>query len=435
MKDTVKYGKMDRMIVSGKTVKGLVEAPAGKSHMIRLMAAATLCREQTVLRFSGTCDDIEAGLSVCRKLGAEIDRADNIMVIKGSQNPEAGILDCRESGLCLRLFAPIAARSELPSELHAAGSLLHRPAGMIEQGLKQLKVSVGTRNGYPPVRITGPVVPGTVAVDGTVSSQFLSGLLMALPLAEGNSLVRVENLKSRPYVEMSLQVLKTFGVKVENHGFSEFRIPGNQKYRSPGSLVVEGDWSGAANLLVAGAVAGMVTVKGLSRLSLQADKTLLEILLRSGARVKETEANVFQVTGGTLKAFTADLDHCPDLAPPLIPLALAANGTSVLRSAGRLRRKESDRAEALVTEYRKLGADISYLNDALYIKGPATLSGGVVESRSDHRMVMSLATAALLSREPVVIKGWQAVGKSYPRFPKDLDSLGMTVTFNNEKYK
>jgi 3-phosphoshikimate 1-carboxyvinyltransferase len=249
----------------------------------------------------------------------------------------------------------------------------------------------------------------------------MSGLLMALPLCPQDSVLTVSNLKSKPYLRMTLSLLKEFGIIIHHdEELSRFEIPGKQAYH-PRTYRVEGDWSGGAFLLVAGAIAGRVKVRGLNDKSLQADRAILEALERAGAKI-HTEKDAVTVERSGLKAFEFDATDCPDLFPPLVALACYCKGKSVIRGTERLRHKESDRALALVSEFRKMGARIRVQGGTMEVTG-GRLKGGEVSSRHDHRIAMACAVAGLASEKGVRIRNWSCVGKSYPQFFDDLEAL------------
>ncbi|HYA49301.1 MAG TPA: 3-phosphoshikimate 1-carboxyvinyltransferase [Burkholderiales bacterium] len=411
-----------RKSVHPSSIEGAVKAPPSKSVMQRFTAAALLAEGRTTrIRNPSVCDDSLAALRVAGELGAAIKATLGEVVIQGGLEPRSRELDCRESGLCLRLFTAVAALRPEELVLSGRGSLLRRSVEMVERPLRELGASCQTESGFPPVLVRGPLVGGTAFVDGSASSQFLSGLLMALPLAGRDSRLVVRNLMSRPYVDMTLQVLAACGVKVRNENYGEFIVPAGQAY-APGDLEVEGDWSAAAALLVAGAVGGKLRVHGLRPDSVQADRRVLTALGAAGARVRVLGDSA-EVEKSDLRAFSFDATDAPDLLPPLVALACHCAGTSTLAGASRLRGKESDRAAALVEEFGRLGARIAVEGDVIEVRG-GMLAAGEVHSAGDHRIAMALAAAALCARGTVAIDGAECVAKSYPGFFEDLASVG-----------
>ena len=408
-------------------IRGRLQAPPSKSLMIRATASALLGRGESRIKNPSRCDDALAGLRIVRALGAHVENAVDAVVISGGAGPVSDVLDCGESGLCMRMFTPIAALSGRETLITGDGSLTTRPMRMMENPLRDMGVRFRSADGHAPLMIQGPIQTGNVRIDGSLSSQFLSGLLTALPLFHQNSEVRVDNLRSRPYAEMTVEVLSRFGVAVDaDPDRRVFRIPGGQSYRST-IFAVEGDWSGAAFLLAAAAICGEVTVDNLREDSLQADRRVLEALRSSGALVTIAGDSV-TVRRSDPKTFDFDATDCPDLFPPLAALALSCPGTCRIYGAGRLRHKESDRASALIKELSGLGADIALRNDWLEIVGPARIGTGTVNSHGDHRIAMAGALAGLVSGRGVGVVGPECVAKSYPGFFEDLRSLGGDVS-------
>ncbi len=303
-----------------KTIKpsgvgGVLDAPASKSYAQRALAAALLADGETVLENMGLCNDTSAALGVVETLGAQVRREGRTYFIKGGFRPEPATLDIGESGLATRLFTPVAALSPRPVTITGHGSILRRPISMMERPLGELGVDISTSGGYLPLTVSGPARGGAAGIDGSSGSQFLTGLLMALPLAGNDSELRVSELTSKPYIDMTIGLLREFGVRVDHEDYRIFRIPGGQRYR-PVTYNVEGDWSGASCLLVAGAVAGNVMVRNLNGCSLQADLAIVTALERAGANVLTGNGNSYTVSKGELKGFEFDATHCPDLFPP-----------------------------------------------------------------------------------------------------------------------
>jgi 3-phosphoshikimate 1-carboxyvinyltransferase len=390
----------------------------------------------TILRSPSDSRDCRAALGVAEGLGAGIEDRGETVVIRGigGRRLVAGdgggfALSCGESGLCLRMFSPIAALFEGGVELAAEGTLRRRPVGTIAGPLRELGASCDTASGFPPVRVRGPLRGGRARVDGSESSQFLTGLLIALPLAVKDSELEVEGLASRGYVDLTIDTMRAFGVRAERDpAYRRFSIPGRQSYR-PADFTVEGDWSGAAFLLVAGAIAAKsrpVEVAGLDTRSHQPDRAILEALRQAGAEVETVRATGAEgrvsASRHFLAAFSFDATDCPDLFPPLACLALACEGETRIKGVGRLRGKESDRAAALSEELGRLGARIAVEGDEMLVRG-GPLRPGTVDSRGDHRIAMAAAVASLLAGGPVSIEGAECVAKSWPSFYEDLAAV------------
>lgn len=399
------------------------------------------------------CADTAAAASVAVALGASVERDGPVATVRGWNAPQSGAAagtgsgvaagtrtravtgsagtieaSCGESGLCLRMFSSIAALSPRPITLRGEGSLARRPVGMVEAPLRALGAEASTDGGLPPVRVRGPLRGGAVEVDGRESSQFLTGLLLALPMTGADSVVRVNGLASRGYIDLTMAVAAAFGAGIErDEAYTEFRVRGDRPYRAAG-YETEGDWSGAAFLLVAGAIAGGqggLSVGGLSESSAQPDRSIVRALELAGARL-EPIAGGYRVAPGALRAFSFDATDCPDLFPPLVALASRCPGVTALMGASRLRSKESDRAAALSEEFGKLGLGIVVDGDTMTVRGMAEgerIAGGRVSSRGDHRIAMAAAVAALAGAGPVLIDGAECVAKSYPDFFEALDSI------------
>ena len=412
--------------IAPSRIDGRIEAPPSKSLMIRASAAALLADSESRILAPSRCDDALAGLRIVRALGAEVSDRGPEIVICGGGPPSGDTLDCGESGLCMRMFTPVAALWNRPFLVTGRGSLMERPMSFLESALRQAGAVLRTRDGFPPLSVLGPMRGGRIKIDGSHGSQLLTGLLTALPLCVEDSEVRVESLKSRPYAAMTRSLLARFGVVVESDpGFRVFRIAGSQRYLGT-TLGIEGDWSAGAFLLAAGAAAGRVTVGNLDIHSDQADRKVLEALEAAGALVSAAGGSV---TAGrsSLDGFDFDANDCPDLFPPLVALACVCRGRTRLDGAERLRHKESDRAEALLEGFLGLGARISLCGNRLEIEG-GRLRGGVIDSRNDHRIAMAGAVAGLASEEGVSILGPDCVAKSYPGFFSDLETLGGRIT-------
>jgi 3-phosphoshikimate 1-carboxyvinyltransferase len=405
-------------------LKGNIKAPASKSMTQRAIAAALLADGQSVIHNPSYCDDSLAAMSIAVGLGARVEPQVNELKIIGSAILKEPKLNCGESGLAIRMFSPIAALYPAEITMVGANSLKKRPMFMIEEALNQLGVKCTSSGGFLPLTIQGPIVGGHCEIDGSVSSQLLTGLLMALPLAAKNSEIKVNNLKSKPYIDMTIQILKSFGITVENKSYSFFNITGNQKY-IPQNYTVEGDWSGGAFLLVAAAINGQLCVKGLRRDSMQSDVSIVGALEKAGAHMIIGEDQI-EITKSELKAFEFNAEESPDLFPPLVALASYCKGISAIKGVSRLIFKESNRAKTLKEEFGKINIKIEINNDLMYVTGDRP-HGGKVESHDDHRIAMALAVSSLGATGRVSIRDSQCVSKSYPCFFDDLRHLGAVV--------
>ncbi len=411
---------MDKSVPRGR-IEGVATPPCSKSYAQRALAAALLAEGETTLRNLDFCDDTLSAIRVIENLGAKVERVDERTVkVKGGLAPKCDKLNVGESGLATRMFTPIASLCNTPITITGEGTLLYRPMHMMIEPLRKLGVDVRDGGGRLPVEVCGPIQGGEIEVDGSVSSQFLTGLLMALPLAEEDTSIAVENAVSTPYLDMTIDLASKFGVNIQHNDYKEFFVEGGQKY-SATDLVIEGDWSAAAMLLVAGAIAGKITLTNISLLSKQADVAICDALVRAGALVT-SEPDKVTVEQRDLVGFEFDATQCPDLFPALAALAAAAEGESVIYGTHRLEHKESNRAETIASEYAKLGIEVELEGDVMRIKGGA-IHATEVESHHDHRIAMSLAVSALRSDGEMLIHNAECVAKSYPDFFTVLESL------------
>lgn len=412
------------IIVRPSSITGIVQAPSSKSIMQRAIAAAVLVRGETVIHNASFCTDSISALGMAKNLGVEVIENGSTLKITSSGLLTGNYLNCGESGLAMRMFAPIAAIQNHKYQFVGEGSLRRRPVDMIGDALNQLGVKFSSTNGFLPFWITGPLKGGVVHVDGSISSQLLSGLLMTLPTLQEDSEIKVVDLKSKPYISLTIQLLESFGIEISNKGLETFCIKGRQSYKSI-TYEVEGDWSGASFLMVAAALCGNATVTGLNIDSLQADKSILDALKLAGTELEIDEDRI-RVSKSNIQSFSFDATHCPDLFPPLVALAAYCNGVSRIKGAGRLIHKESNRAKAIQQEMGRLGVEIGFEDDEMLVKG-GSLSGNIVSSHSDHRIAMMLAVVALAAKSPVTVLEATCVAKSYPDFFDHLTQLGADI--------
>ena len=411
---------MDKSVPRGR-ISGVATPPCSKSYAQRALAAALLAEGESVLRNLDFCDDTLSAIRVIETLGAKVERLDERTVkVMGGLNPQSDLLNMGESGLATRMFTPIASLCNKPITVQGEGTLLYRPMHMMIEPLRKLGVDVRDGGGRLPVEVCGPISGGEIEVDGSVSSQFLTGLLMALPLAAEDTTIAVENAVSTPYLDMTIDLASKFGVNIQHNDYKEFYVEGGQKYEAT-DLAIEGDWSAAAMLLVAGAVAGEITLTNISLLSKQADVAICDALVRAGALVT-SEPDRITVEHRDLVGFEFDATQCPDLFPALAALAAAAEGESVIYGTHRLEHKESNRAETIASEYGKLGIKVELEGDMMRITG-GEIHAAEVESHHDHRIAMSMAVSALRSDGEVLIHDSECVAKSFPDFFAVLESL------------
>jgi 3-phosphoshikimate 1-carboxyvinyltransferase len=331
------------------------------------------------------------------------------------------------------MFAPLLALSSRKIHIQGSGSLLSRPMDFFDEILPVLEVRISSNKGKLPISIEGPLVPKNIEIDGSLSSQFLTGLLFAYSASGAENVsINVKNLKSAPYIDLTLKVLEEFGLALpENKNYQEFRF-GKQnpdlKKTNPIQYTVEADWSGSAFLLVAGAIAGNIEVEGLDPQSTQADKKILKALHDAGADLKISNQSI-RIQTSELEAFQFDATDCPDLFPPLVALASYCSGNSLIRGVTRLAHKESNRGLTLQEEFGKLGVKIELSDDLMIVHGGLGVDGGQVHSRHDHRIAMACAVAALKVKagSEVRIEDAEAINKSYPDFYEHLKLLGAGI--------
>jgi len=439
---------MDMCILPG-CLSGAVRAIPAKSQAHRALICAALADGPTRIECAGESADIAATAACLTALGAKIKREPGGYLVHPLENNwantnhppetptpvgvgarfiaankhEPATLPCGESGSTFRFLLPVVCALGQSASFLPQGRLPQRPLSPLYEELIRHGCNLSPP-GAVPFQVTGQLIPGRYELDAGVSSQFISGLLFALPLlGEDSELHLSGQVESYPYIELTIAMLEVFGIQLEFDG-AVFAISGNQVFRSPGELNVEGDWSNAAFWLGAGAIGtGIVTCTNLNLASRQGDRAFVDILKRFGARVEAGGSSV-TVSGGQLRGIEIDARDIPDLAPIAAVNAAAAVGITVIRNAGRLRTKESDRLAATSAMLRSLGVDISETDDGLLIKGGAALKGGAVSSYGDHRIAMAAAIAATVCAGPVVIQGAEAVNKSYPGFFDDLRLLG-----------
>ena len=410
--------------ISPSQLNGTVAAISSKSDAHRILIAAALSDKKTVINCNTLSDDINATIECLKALGAEIETEDSkITVTPISNTPKSAELNCRESGSTLRFLMPVAAALGVNAAFSGSGRLPSRPIMPLRRELESGGVEF-TPPWQFPILISGKLQSGNYSLKGNVSSQFVTGMLFALPLIEGDSTLRlIPPIESRSYIDMTLNTLKKFGIEIREED-NTFYIKGNQKYISPEEITVEGDWSNAAFFLTAGALAGSVTVTGLDESSLQGDKKVLDILERMGADIKK-EKNGITVSRGGLVGTQIDAGDIPDLVPILSVAAAATDsGVTIISNAERLRLKESNRLAAISECLNNIGNVNSETDDGIVVWGGEKISGGNVFSFNDHRIVMSMAIASVVSTGDITIRNAEAVNKSYPTFFDDFKALG-----------
>jgi 3-phosphoshikimate 1-carboxyvinyltransferase len=401
--------------ISNKLKVTEIQAPASKSYAQRSLFAACLSEDQCLLKNLGSSDDVQHIRAIIEQLGAKLETKVEGTLVSPRFKDVRRILDCGESGLGIRLTTSIATSFGGEFTINGSGSLTQRPMNDFATFLPHLGIDFSAEAGFVPLNVKGQLMGGNLSIDGSLSSQFLSGLLMALPLAENDSTIKVRELKSKPYIDMTLNLLADFGIQIENYDYKTFTIKGNQKYKAPLTYSIECDWSGAAFWIVYGAIASPILIKGLNKTSSQADRAIMDVLEQSKATFN-WENNNLVIQPSLLIPFHFDATDCPDLFPILTSFAAAIKGQSSIKGVSRLKFKESDRAAAIQKEFSKLGLTTEIQEDTMIINGTGGLIGGQVSSHNDHRIAMSLAIAAFICDNDVVISNAESVNKSYPEF-------------------
>lgn len=391
-------------IIYPHKLKGTVEIPSSKSFAHRLLIAAALSDAPTDVHMNALNDDIAATADCLRTLGADIIRTDTGYTVHPiARIPEGNItLFCAESGSTLRFLIPVIAALGADCTFTGAGRLPERPNAILTEALSVH--GVRTDSDRLPMRVCGKLTGGTYAIAGNVSSQYITGLLMALPLcSEDSEILLTTRLESAAYIDITLEVLSYFGIHIQRKE-NGWHIPGSQKYCSPGSVNAEGDWSSAAFWLAANALGSEISCIGLNETSVQGDRSIVGMLDRLGSEI--------------------DVSGTPDLVPALAVSASVREKATSFTGAGRLRIKESDRLRTVADMLKNLGISAIELEDTLVVHGGASLNGGKINGCNDHRIVMAAAIAATIADAPVTITDAQAVSKSYPQFFEHFNRLG-----------
>lgn len=440
-----------KVTIKPSLVFGEIKAPASKSMMQRACAAALIRRGITVIHNYGVSNDDKTAINIIESLGAKVTILNNTLVIDSTaSNIKSTIINCGETGLCARMFIPIAATYKSEFIFEGTGSLLNRPFQLYEKVLPLLSINIKTNKGKLPITLTGELIPDDIEVEGDLSSQFITGLLFAYSYQLHNFYtktsttnkfikdkvcIKVNNLVSKPYIDLTLKVMNDFELFVpendsyKNFSFNKFNFKQHNFFK-PFDYIVEGDWSSAAFMLVAAAIAGSIRVNGLCTNSYQADKKIIEVLKSCGAEIDINKEYV-QVQKKALNPFYFDATDCPDLFPPLVALAANCTGVSTIIGTNRLIHKESNRAITLQLEFNKMGVEIILEGNGMKIIGGKPLQEASVQSHSDHRIAMACAVAALNTTVCTTINNVEAVHKSYSNFFEELQKIGVNVVFSS----
>lgn len=414
---------MSNVTVKPSKLTGTVRVPPSKSDVHRAIICAALSNGISTVSPVAFSEDILATMDCIKALGADI-KIDGSKLIIDSTNifaADKAVMNCRESGSTVRFFIPVAAAGGVNAVFNGKGRLPQRPLGVYTKLLPKHGVECITEGGLP-FEIKGRLNSGRFDVPGDISSQFITGLLFALPLLDGDSIIHLTSpLQSKGYIDMTLSVQKKFGIEIRECD-GDYIIKGSQNYK-PCEYVTEGDWSQAAFFLAAGAIGGDVTVEGVKKDSCQGDKEIVSLLKEFGAELVQNDYSV-RCTYAPLKAIKIDASQIPDLVPILTVCAAFAKGRTVIYNAQRVRLKESDRLAAISDCLNKCGGKVEQTADGLAIEGAESLNGGTVDGYNDHRIVMSMAIAAIRSVDNIIISDKESIAKSYNEFFEDYSSLG-----------
>ena len=418
-------------VVKAGTRTGPVTVPSSKSVVHRLLICAALGEKPVKIDLKGLSDDILATAACLNQLGTRTIMDDNTVLVhpikEMTDSKDMPDLPCRESGSTLRFLVPVVGALGRKASFIMEGRLPERPLSPYDSLLQEKGMTLRreTRNGgEKALTCSGHLRHGVFSLPGDISSQFFTGLMLALPLLNGDSILLAEGkMASEGYLRVTESILKQSGIVFQKASTTEWRIPGNQSFRLPERVAAEGDWSGAAFPLCLGAFSKAgISVSGLNMDSLQGDRFIIEFLKVFGASVECIGEEII-ISSGSCKPFIIDAEPIPDLIPVLSVLACGASGDSRIINAGRLRLKESDRLRSTATMITALGGDVDELPDGLVIHGTGSLEGGTVDSWNDHRIAMSAAVAASICRKDVTVLGAECVRKSYPAFWDHLEEM------------
>ena len=419
--------------INPSKLKGEVKIPPSKSMAHRAIICAALSDGLCIIENIDYSDDIIATIDAMNSLGAKIVKhKDHIKVIgvygSDEKAQETRVIDCNESGSTLRFLVPISLLFRGSSKFIGRGNLGKSPLTTYYNIFEKQGIKYSYEEDNLNLVINGELKPGTFEVEGNVSSQFITGLLFTLPLLkEDSKIIITTEMESRGYIDLTLRAMSDFGIEIINNNYREFIIKGNQKYNAR-NYRVEGDYSQAAFFLCADSLGNDVLCKDLDLNSLQGDKEVIDILERMNVVFNANDIGVKGTTNGELTSTVIDGSQCPDIIPVLTSVAALTKGTTEIINAGRLRIKECDRLAAVTSELNKLGAKIIEKEDGLVVTGVEKLQGGVdVWSHKDHRIAMTLAIASTRCEEPIVIKDYECIAKSYPNFFEDFKTLGGDV--------
>lgn len=420
-----------KKIIRKSKLKGSINIPPSKSLSHRAIIAASLAKGKSKIENIILSEDILATIEAMKSFGVEIDINEDennrhFLEISGKKDLKLASdeIFCNESGSTLRFLVPFFTLVDSKVTYTGENKLIERPLDSYYKIFDEKGIKYKTDNNNLPLRVSGKLKSGEYKIAGDISSQFITGLMFVLPLLNGDSVIKItKKLESKGYVDLTLDVLKKFGIKIINNDYKEFKIPGNQEYISR-DYFVPGDYSQAAFFIVSNLLGNDICLKGLKEKSLQGDKAILDIINKVGGNFQFSDKGLIITKKNNLKGINVDVKDCPDLVPVLAVLLSFCKGQSQIVNAERLRIKESDRLKAISTELNKLGGKIKETKDGLIINPINSLKGGEVDSWNDHRIAMALAIASKKASDEIIINNPMAVEKSYPHFYKDLEKLG-----------
>jgi len=421
--------------ITPSSVTGEVSAPPSKSYTHRAVILASLAAGESLIENPLLSDDTLYTINACRSLGTDIKLESDRLKINGTGGQirvtaSGGKIFAGNSGSTIRMVAPLAALAQTKIILDGDARLRQRPVGDLLSALESLGVHARSleNNGCPPIEIQGGKLNGGEAtISGGVSSQHISALLMIAPYTENGLTIKItDGLRSKPYIDITLNIMREFGVEAANQDYKEFLVKGGQRYQGK-HYRIEGDYSSAAYFLAAGAIGGLpVTVKNLKAGSAQGDKSLLDILSAMGCPVVHQKEQATVYRRDELKGVTIDMGDYPDLVQTVAVVAAYARGKTEMTNIGHLRFKETDRLNDTAAELAKMGIRVDVTDNSMVIYGGKP-KGAEIEAHNDHRLAMSLAIAAIFADGDSIINGAEAVSKSYPRFFSDLAGLGAKI--------
>ena len=405
---------------------GEVNIPSSKSHLHRVLICAALGDKPCRLYYNGSSDDVVATIKCLNALGAEISDMGEYFAINPIKEAKNAILPCNESGSTLRFMLPVACALGVECTITGTKKLLSRPLEPLVSEL--IRHGAIIEKNEDNIKVSGRLMPGNYSVRGDISSQFITGLLLALPLLDESSNLEITGkIESRPYIDMTLSALSEFGMNTQIGEKNTIEIHSLGRFTAPEIVNAEGDWSNAAFWCVLGALSERsINISGLNRRSVQGDKAITDVVSQAGADILWQNGSL-NIRKNKLRSFEFNCSNTPDLVPAISILASACDGKTKLYGVERLRLKESDRIETTMAMVKALGGEIRYENDTIFITGKPHLAGGTVDSFNDHRIAMSAAVASVICENNVTILGANAVNKSYRSFWNDFETVGGNV--------